>query len=150
MVNPGGCPPGQAGTDPTLTCDQSRGGLFDPAQSKSWDTLGNYTLPLEENLGYQGINASYGEDTISLGFTDDNGGPSLDSQIVVGIETFNYYTGIFGLGNQGTNITNFTDPHSSFLGSLKARNLIPSLSWAYTAGAPYRESAWNFPMLKYL
>jgi len=140
VVTPGGCPAGEAGTDPSLTCSQSRGGLYDPGQSKSWHILGNYSLGLESTLGYGDLTAAYGEDTVALGFTDSNGGATLDSQIVAGIETDYYYTGVFGLGNQGTNLTNFTDPRPSFLTTMKAKNLIPSLSWAYTAGARYRKS----------
>lgn len=47
--------------------------------------------------------------------------------------------GILGLGFQGTSITKFPDPYPSFLTMMKDQNLIPSLSWAYTAGASYRE-----------
>ncbi|KAL8785603.1 MAG: hypothetical protein Q9213_003257 [Squamulea squamosa] len=74
-----------------------------------------------------------------LGSTDDNGGPSLDGQIVAAISGYEYVLGTFGLGQQPTNLTNFTNPHPSFLTNLYNRNLIPSLSWSYTAGAPYRE-----------
>lgn len=139
VVTPGGCPPGEAGTDSSLTCDQSRGGLFNPAQSKTWNAVGNYSLGLESNLGYGSLSAAYGEDTVAFGFTNANGGPALDSQVVAGIQTDYYYTGIFGLGSQGTNFTNFSDPRPSSLTTMKAKNLIPSLSWAYTAGAPYRK-----------
>lgn len=98
--------------------------------------LGNYSLGLEVNLGYDET-ATYGLDTVALGLTKSTGGPSLESQIVTGIATDDYYMGVFGLGQQGTNLTNFTEPHTSFLSEMKAKNLIPSLSWAYTAGAPY-------------
>ncbi|KAL6720917.1 hypothetical protein ACLMJK_000016 [Lecanora helva] len=138
VVTPGGCLPGEVGTDPSMTCEESRGGFFDISKSKSWDVLGNYTLNLEANFGDDGLSATYGKDTVALGFTDSNGGPSLDSQIVTGLETNVYYMGVFGLGSQGTNITNFTDSHPSFLATMKAKNLIPSMSWAYTAGASYR------------
>lgn len=127
------------GTDPSLTCNQSRGGLFDHAQSKTWNDLGNYSLGIESNLGYGGLSGGFALDTVALGFTNANGGPTLDSQVVVGIETEYYYLGLFGLGSQGTNLTNFTDPRPSFLASMKAKNLIPSMSWAYTAGASYRK-----------
>ena len=108
--------------------------------------MGNYSLGIDENLGYHTA-ASYGLDTIALGASNYTGGPALSSQVVAGLETYLYYTGMFGLGSQSSNFTNssspenLTDtiPYKSFLGSLKASNLIPSLSWAYTAGAPYRE-----------
>lgn len=137
VVTPGACPPGEPGAYPPLTCEESRGGLFDYTNSKSWDVLGNYSLGLEANLGYGGLSATYGDDTLALGFAASNGGPKLKSQVVAGIETPSYYVGVFGLGSQGTNLTSFNDTHPSFLTTMKAKNLIPSLSWAYTAGAPY-------------
>ena len=76
---------------------------------------------------------------MALGIRDSLGGPPVASQIVVASETDDFYLGLFGLGHQGTNISNFTDPHPTFLTALKNEGLIPSLSWAYTAGARYRK-----------
>jgi len=131
-----GC--GQPGTSAFLNCNESRGGLFDPKESKSWQSLGNYSLGLEHNLGYDET-ATYGLDTVALGFTNATGGAGLGSQVVSGLATDDYYTGMFGLGQQPTNFTDLHNPHPSFLTSLKNASLIPSLSWAYTAGAPYSE-----------
>ena len=75
---------------------------------------------------------------MALGLSDDAGHPKVDSQVVVGIETQHYYTGLFGLTNQPTGLSNFTVSNPSFLTTLKNQGLIPSLSWAYTAGARYR------------
>jgi hypothetical protein len=47
--------------------------------------------------------------------------------------------GTFGLSPRPTNFTNFDNPQPSYLTSLKSKNLIPSLSYGYTAGAPYRQ-----------
>ena len=138
VVSPQGCPPGRNGTSPSSPCSQSRGGLFDPTQSSSWQTIGNCSLDLELNLGYN-KSALYGFDTVALGFANSIGGPTINSQVISALETDDYYLGVFGLGNQGTNITNFTDPQPSFLTAMRNKSLIPSLSWAYTAGAPYRE-----------
>ncbi len=120
-----------------MTCAQSRGGLFDISQSTSWRYLGNYTIGLERDLRGNDLTATYGTDTVALGFTNATGEPVLQSQLVAGFETPQYYTGLFGLGHQPTNLTTFTDSYQSFLTILKATNLIPSLSWAYTAGAKY-------------
>ncbi|KAL8791774.1 MAG: hypothetical protein Q9195_005650 [Heterodermia aff. obscurata] len=92
---------------------------------------------LEANLGYDDT-APYGFDTVALGFSDSLGGPTAKSQVVSAFATDDYYLGVFGLSHQATNISNFTDPQPTFLGVMKNENLIPSLSWAYTAGAPYR------------
>lgn len=141
IVSPQGCPPGKNGTSPSSSCGQSRGGLFDTTHSTSWQALGSYTLGLELNLGYDDT-APYGLDTVALGFDKSIGGPTatLDSQVISALATDDYYLGIFGLGHQGTNISNFAEPHPSFLTAMHNKSLIPSLSWAYTAGAPYSES----------
>lgn len=138
-VIPQGCPPSEVGAEGSLNCTQDRAGLFNISQSTSWQYLGNYSLGLEPNFGDNGLTALYGNDTVALGFTNANGGPTLHSQMVAGFETLDYYTGLFGLGHQPTNLTNYTNPHPSFLSVLKTKNLIPSLSWAYTAGAKYRK-----------
>ncbi len=94
-------------------------------------------MGLERDLGGNNLTATYGTDTVALGFTNAVGGPVLQSQLVAGFETPQYYTGLFGLGHQPINLTNFTDTYQSFLTILKTTKLIPSLSWAYTAGAKY-------------
>lgn len=146
VVLPGGCPPNTPGITPSLTCSQSRGELFDTSRSNSWSSLGNYSLGIEGNLGYNEP-GSYGLDTVALGLSNATGGPTLQGQVVAGLQTFDYYTGFFGLGDQPVNLTSSTDadnitgttPHPSFLTTMKSQNLIPSRSWAYTAGANYRE-----------
>ena len=120
------------------TCSESRGGLFNLTQSTSRVDLGILTLARELNLGYNDT-GYYGADTMALGLSNDTGGPAVNSQVVVGIETNHYRIGMFGLSQQPSNLTNFTEPHASFLTTLKTQKLIPSLSWAYTAGASYRE-----------
>ena len=95
-------------------------------------------MEIESNLGYNNT-AAYGLDTVGLGLSNSTGGPSLCSQVVGALATYDFYVGLFGLGQQPTNFTNFTTPHPSFLTTLKAQNLIPSLSWGYNAGAHYRE-----------
>ena len=146
VIDPGGCPPGTQGITPSLTCPQSRGELFNASLSSTWSSKGNYTLDLETNLGYVAA-ATYGLDTVALGVSNDTGGPSLPGQVVASLTTSLFYTGLFGLRNQPTNFTDSQDssnltgtvPYPSFLTTLKNQNLIPSLSWAYTAGAAYSE-----------
>ena len=147
VVLPGGCPPNTPGITSSLTCSQSRGEPFDTSKSTTWSVLGNYSLGIEANLDYNDP-GSYGLDTVGLGYSNATALPTLQSQVVAGLETYDYYTGLFGLGDQPTNLTASNDsenltgtiPHPSFLTTLKSQNLIPSLSWAYTAGAHYRES----------
>ena len=131
IVTPGGCEPSDS------QCVDARGGLFNQNHSSTWQDLGPFTLALEQNLGHNESGA-FGLDTISIGLTNATGGPTLDSQIIAGIETENWYLGLFGLQQQPMNLTDFSRPQRSVLSALRARNLIPSLSWAYTAGAHYR------------
>lgn len=140
VIAPSGCHPGESGTSAFLICQKSRGGLFNASQSNSWLALGNYSLGLDANLGYGDLGAVYGLDTITLGFSDSIGGLTIGSQVVAAQAVDHYYTGLFGLNHQATNLTNFTDPHPSFLATLKKNSMIPSLSWGYTAGAQYRRS----------
>ena len=134
VVSTLGCP----ATEPA-NCTQTRGGTFDSSKSKSWKSIGNYTLGLEQNLGYNET-ATYGFDALALGLSDAIGSSTLQTQVIADIETDDYYMGIFGLGHQPYNFTNFQDPHPSFLTTMRNKNWIPSLSWAYTAGAKYSKS----------
>lgn len=131
LVTPGGCKPSSS------QCSDARGGLFNQNQSSTWKDLGPFTLALEQNLGHN-ESGEYGLDTMAIGLTNETGGPTLNSQIIAGIETEHWYLGLIGLQQQPMNLTDFFQPHGSVLDSLRSRNLIPSLSWAYTAGAHYR------------
>ena len=86
------------------------------------------------------LTALYGLDTTSFGFGDTFGGPTIDKQIVTVFAPDLYLNGLFGLNHQATNLTDFADPHPSVLTTLRSKEFIPSLSWAYTAGAQYRRS----------
>ena len=146
VIDPGGCPPGTQGITPSLTCSRSRGELFNASLSSTWLSKGIYSLGLENNLGYDS-DGSYGLDTVALGVSNGTGGPVLPGQVVGSLTENLFYTGLFGLNNQPTNFTdsqdssNLTDtvPYPSFLTTLKNQSRIPSLSWAYTAGAAYSE-----------
>ncbi|KAL8914315.1 MAG: hypothetical protein Q9171_001035 [Xanthocarpia ochracea] len=95
-----------------------------------------FSFGLESNLGYT-AKGQFGFDTVALGW-QGSGGPVLDHQIVAGIADPDFYLGVFGLNPRPSNFTNFTNPVPSYLSSLKTQGLIPSLSWAYTAGNQYR------------
>lgn len=107
--------------------------------SQTWEPKGFYALGLEANFGVNTINATYGLDTVALGLSNSTGGPLLTGQLVAGLGTNAYYMGTFGLGQQPTNLTVFDNSYPSFLATLASRSIIPSRSWGYTAGAPYRE-----------
>jgi hypothetical protein len=148
VVRPEGC----TLANPNLThCEDSRGLTFSPNKSTTWSTerLDNDGL-FSLNTYYEGFlnltgNAYYGFDTLTLG-VPGSGLPSLDNQIIAGFATNNYWLGFLGLSPVSFNFssqddsTSLRDPQPSFLSELKNQSHIPSLSWAYTAGASYLDN----------
>lgn len=109
---------------------------FQTNVSSTWKDIGLYNLLLEQKLNYTG-NGMYGFDTVGL-MLQNSGGLNLTNRVVAGIATKDFYLGIFGLGPKPSNFTDFDYPQPSFMRSLRDENKIPSLSFAYTAGASYR------------
>lgn len=148
VVRPEGC----TQANPSLThCEDSRGLTFNPNKSTSWDIerLDNNGL-FQLNTYYEAFlnltgNAYYGFDTLALGVPGSEL-PSLKHQIVAGIATNDYWLGFLGLSPVSFNFssnddsTSLRDPQTSFLSDLKNHTLLPSLSWAYTAGASYLDN----------
>lgn len=139
-------PEGCVGTDPS-DCGARRGiepfngrgsTGFQSNISKSWELSGIYDINLEKGLGITGF-GKFGFDKIGFGYpnTPDF---QLEHQILGGIAIKDYYLGVFGLSPRPTNFSSYADPQPSFMASAKKAGLIPSLSFGYTAGAPYRES----------
>ncbi|KAL8668962.1 MAG: hypothetical protein Q9168_006433 [Polycauliona sp. 1 TL-2023] len=118
-------------------CEKDRGGLFESNASQTWKELCNFSLGLENNLG-PSDNATFGLESVALDISNATGGPPLTGQVVAAISGNQYTLGMFGLGQQPTNLSNFTTPHPSFLTVLRDQHYIPSLSWGYTAGARYQ------------
>ena len=87
---------------------------------------------------YLGIlsNGQYGTDTVGLGVEAATGLTS-NHNVVGGVLAEPYYLGQIGLKSSNTTTVNGT---ASFMAQLKNDNLIPSLSYGYTAGAIYRKS----------
>lgn len=53
-----------------------------------------------------------------------------------------HHSGIIGLNSQPLNFSTLgNETSASFVTALKDANKIPDISWSYTAGAKYRESA---------
>lgn len=138
MVLSQGCTP----TDP-WTCGSTRGDIFYINESSTWQDEGFYELDLELNLGYTG-NGDFGYDTVSLGLLG-TGLPNMSHQILAGIAAKDFYLGSWGISPYPTNLTNLDDPMPSLMSNLKEENLIPSLSYGYTAGAQYRKTISSLP-----
>lgn len=118
------------------TCINGRGLLFNPNSSSTWSQYGFYALGAEQNLGVTG-NARYGNDTVGLGI-QGSGGPVLPHQIVGSFSTDEFYLGFFGVNPASTNFTQQEQGEASYMTTLKNQDLIPSLSFGYTAGNQYR------------
>lgn len=63
---------------------------------------------------------------------------TLNKQVIAGIATKDFYLGNIGLAARPLDWTDHTESSPSLMSSLKSQNLIPSLSYGYTAGASYR------------
>lgn len=117
-------------------CASARGGTFNYSQSSTFEEIGIYSTWIEQNLGYIG-NAEYGWDVVSLGGLGD-GGPTQKNTTVGAVAVDAFYLGVFGLNPKPTNWTSYEDSSPSYMTQLKDQKLIPSVSFGYTAGAPYR------------
>jgi hypothetical protein len=123
---------------PYPDCATSRGVLdndsfgFDVDKSRTWDTIGIYALPSPIN-GTD--NGAYGLDHLSI---SSNRSFTLHNQTITGIATSDYWISDLGLG---TEVAKFSGQPSSpsLLSAMKEQQLIPSLSYGYSAGASYRK-----------
>ncbi|KAH8705733.1 aspartic peptidase domain-containing protein [Talaromyces proteolyticus] len=117
-------------------CADLRGGLFNTSTSTTWSQIGDYNLGFEASLGHNDA-GEFGYDTVGLGY-QGGGGPTVNHSVVGGVAGTEFYLGIFALNPQPINFTTLNDPQTSFMSLLKNQSHIPSLSYSYTAGAPYR------------
>lgn len=113
---------------------------FTPNLSTTWQQEGDgyFQMRLDHNLGYDD-SALYGRDTVGL-LLQHSGGPTLQNRTVGAVRQMPFFVGYFGLAPLATNFTNFNEPQPSYLTTLKNNLTIPSLSYAYNAGAYYSKS----------
>jgi hypothetical protein len=107
-------------------------------ESSTWSEIGIYHLALKPDLGFTG-KGLYGLEHVGL-MVQNSGGPSVENAVVAAVKSKVIWNGLFGLSPKGTNFSEFDNPQPSFITSLKNKNMIPSLSFGYTAGAYYSES----------
>lgn len=121
------------------SCSKARGTFLNISASSTWEKLGAFNIAnyAGQFLGYGG-GAEYGLDNITLGWPG-GGGIGLTDQTIGGCGSGDYYTGIFGLSSEPNNFTDVNAPKPSLLGSMKEQHLVSSSSYAYTAGAYYRD-----------
>ena len=140
VVEPGGCT-----IESPSNCTGARGGVYDSTKSSTWNVNAFYLLGAETNLGnpYSSTNqmGHFGYETIGVPGQSGVANVSLDHQVIAGIATNTYYLGNLGLSSQNISFKQGnSDTSPSFLGSLRNENLIPSLSFGYTAGAAYSKA----------
>jgi hypothetical protein len=109
---------------------------FQVNQSSTWSSIGQYSLGVEDQLNMSGVGL-FGYDNVLLGLATDQN-VSIGHQPVAGIADVNYWLGLVGLGAQPTSFSSSSSPVQSLFVNLRENNQIPSLSFAYTAGAYYR------------
>ena len=61
----------------------------------------------------------------------------MNKQVIAGVTTKDIYVGMFGVNPKPSDYNG--EQHDSYMTSLKKQDLIPSLTFGYTAGASYRE-----------
>ena len=131
----GACP-----SDEPSNCAKMRGSIFSSNASSTWSELGIYELLLteERSLGLD-ANGSFGFDHAALGLPGYPNMPSLNQTVIGAFMDTSIYVGTLGLYPRAINLSSLNDPHQSFMGALRNQSSIPSTSWAYTAGANYRQ-----------
>jgi hypothetical protein len=116
-------------------CVEMRGRTFNYNQSSTWRQHGSYQFATEQNLNIS-VGAVFGNETVGLGI-QGSGGPVLTSQVIGAYSSTDFYIGMLGLNPASTNFTPQDQGIPSYMSTLKAGNLIPSLSFGYTTGNQY-------------
>ncbi|KAF1976707.1 acid protease [Bimuria novae-zelandiae CBS 107.79] len=106
--------------------------------SSTWENIGLFELGQNAFLGFSG-NGAFGYDTVGLVRGDASQTVQIDHQPVTAYASPDFWLGEIGLGNRGMNLGQHDHP-ASFLTNLKEAGGIPSRSFGYTAGAPYRST----------
>ena len=105
--------------------------------SSSWDDIGTFELGQNDFLGFTG-NGGFGDDTVGLIRGDSSETITNNDTAVTAYASPEFWLGEIGLSNRPMDLGQDDKP-ASFLSNLKKAGNIPSLSFGYTAGAPYRE-----------
>ncbi|KAF4556473.1 Eukaryotic aspartyl protease-like protein 3 [Elsinoe fawcettii] len=122
-------------------CPDQRGALFASNFSTTWQPLSSTMAGSGSILTNQvNISGNYGYDAMTLGW-QGSGGPTDDRAEIISYDDTRYFIGMLGLKpSSQTKGTVISDASSGFIRRLKDRGLIPSVSYAYTAGNIYRQN----------
>ncbi|KAI4110927.1 MAG: hypothetical protein LQ339_000929 [Xanthoria mediterranea] len=103
-------------------------------QSSSGSVIGNYTLQGSTQLPDDAYGL-FGTDVVAAGPNPEAALTPTRGSTVAGVAAQPIYLGLLGL--RPSNSSRFDASSPSFLTNLRNQNLIPSLSFGYTAGAAY-------------
>ena len=136
VIIPDGC--SISAGDPS-NCTQARGGAYDSSKSSNWTSKNIFPLNVEVNLGltHNSDNGEYGYDELALQ-TVNGDNVTLNQQLISGVATKDFYLGSLGLSSSPITFDDPPDTRPSLITSLKNASLIPSLTYAYTAGSASR------------
>ena len=141
VIVPDGCLEGDGENCPALrgieVFNSAQSAGFQTNVSSTWSTIGQYDVDMQSRLGISAP-GFFGYDKVTLGPAADPSSLSLDHQIVAGMADMNYYMGNIPLGIPDSSFSSQSPSTDSFLHQLRSQSKIPSLSFAYTAGAKYR------------
>ncbi|KAG9198434.1 hypothetical protein G6514_009932 [Epicoccum nigrum] len=146
VISPEGC---NQPTDPA-NCANLRGAEifgstqntgFQVEKSTQWSAIGQYEVNLESalNMTAEGL---FGFDHVALAAATDAASdskvPQLNHEVVAAVADMDYFMGLLPLGTVQSSFSSLSEPQDSLLWNLRNGSRIPSLSYAYTAGAIYR------------
>ncbi|KAL8641548.1 MAG: hypothetical protein Q9226_008619, partial [Calogaya cf. arnoldii] len=125
-------------SDQPTNCSDTRGGTFAYQDSSSWANKSFFALGAEANLGYteKENRGFFGWESVQL-TSPEGANTKANHSVVAGISTTNFYLGVLGLAARPVVFEDHSDSSPSLITVLKEQNLIPSLSYGYTAGASY-------------
>ena len=106
--------------------------------SSTWRQQGEYQLSAVENPNITSYGL-FGNDTIGLG-SQGNAGPALQNQVIGGIAAEQLWLGLFGVNPNPISFSSSNPDQPSYIATLRQQNLIPSISYGYTAGNKYSKS----------
>jgi hypothetical protein len=150
VVDPAGCnsnaTKGKLFDAQNRPCDESRGLTFQSAASRGWANNSNFNVGVYQtfnNIGSSNLTVEFGFDSFSTGFLGTGGLTAPQSVIAKFADFYASWTGLLGIDPRPTNFTNlggYKAPQSNFMTILNKTNMIPSVSFAYTAGSNGRRS----------
>jgi hypothetical protein len=143
-IHPNGCPDNS--TFNGFSCDLSRGGIYNHSASLTYVDGSKYKLgdyATFRNYGFDQLTGLLGWESFKLSLPkaqdDQTTHPDIEHVVIAQISDYKLsWLGLFGLDIRPSNLSELggrQSPQANILSTLKRQNMIPSLSWAYTAGS---------------